>query len=82
MKAMKVNTHEAKSRLSALLRAVEEEGATIVICRNGRPVAELGPVNRRGGSPLKVPHAELSRVVFLGDPIAPLDAEDWPESAR
>lgn len=37
-----VNTHEAKSRLSELLRQVEE-GGDVVIARNGQPVAKLIP---------------------------------------
>jgi len=35
-----VNVHEAKSTLSRLLEEVER-GETVVIARNGRPVAEL-----------------------------------------
>ncbi len=35
-----VNVHEAKSTLSRLLEDVER-GETVVIARNGRPVAEL-----------------------------------------
>lgn len=35
-----VNTHEAKSRLSALLRAVED-GDEVVVARNGKPVARI-----------------------------------------
>src|SRR5437763_13396892 len=46
-----VNTHEAKSKLSALLAAIEEKGEVVVICRNGKPVAEMKaapamPLNR------------------------------------
>ena len=37
---MQVNVHEAKTNLSKLLEAVEK-GETVVICRNGRPVAKL-----------------------------------------
>jgi antitoxin (DNA-binding transcriptional repressor) of toxin-antitoxin stability system len=36
----KVNVHEAKARLSALLDEVESGGA-VVICRRNVPVAEL-----------------------------------------
>ncbi len=39
-----VNTLEAKNRLSELLRLVEEQGEEVVLCRNGRPVAELRAV--------------------------------------
>ncbi len=37
---MQVNVHEAKTNLSKLLEAVER-GETVVICRNGKPVAKL-----------------------------------------
>lgn len=35
-----ISTHEAKSRLSELIRAVHE-GTEVVILRNGHPVAKL-----------------------------------------
>ncbi len=40
-----VNVHEAKTQLSRLLAEVEE-GACIVIARNGKPIAELVPYVR------------------------------------
>jgi prevent-host-death family protein len=39
----RVNIHEAKSRLSALLERVSA-GERVLICNRNRPVAELGPV--------------------------------------
>jgi antitoxin (DNA-binding transcriptional repressor) of toxin-antitoxin stability system len=30
------NMHEAKSRLSAWVKAVEEDGETVILCRNGK----------------------------------------------
>ena len=39
---MNVNVHEAKTRLSELLRRVEA-GETVVIARSGTPVARLVP---------------------------------------
>ena len=40
-----VNMHEAKSRLSQLVEAVESgREAEIVIARNGKPVARLVPI--------------------------------------
>jgi prevent-host-death family protein len=40
-----VNMHEAKSRLSQLVEAVESgREAEVVIARNGRPVARLVPL--------------------------------------
>lgn len=38
-----VNVHEAKSTLSRLLEDVER-GETVVIARNGRPIAELSAI--------------------------------------
>ncbi len=74
-----VNTHQAKTRLSSLLALVEEQGETVLICRNGKPVAEL-----RALSPVVDPlvkHPELSGVVFHQNPSAPLEPGDWPESS-
>lgn len=73
-----VNTHEAKTRLSSLLVAVEEKRETILICRNGKPVAELRPLSTTR-DPLRL-HPKLSQVEFFEDPMAPLDSEDWPDA--
>ena len=43
-----VNTHSAKTNLSALLLKVENTGEQVTICRNGKPVAKLCPVRRFG----------------------------------
>jgi prevent-host-death family protein len=75
-----VNTHEAKSRLSALLAEVEEKGERVVICRNGKPVAEITPI-RKVRSPLE-PHPHLSKVIIHEDPSLPLTEEEWPEEHR
>ncbi len=37
-----MNTHEAKSRLSELIREVEA-GGDVIVARNGQPVAKLIP---------------------------------------
>jgi len=40
--AMKtVNVHEAKTNFSSLLAKLERDSETIIICRNGEPVADL-----------------------------------------
>ncbi len=48
MNYMDVSIAEAKNKLTKLLRAVEE-GESVVITRNGKPVAQLAPLppNRR-----------------------------------
>ena len=51
---VRVNMHEAKSRLSELVRAVEERNETVVLCRDGVEVAEI---RRRAGRRLRDAHA-------------------------
>lgn len=41
-----VNVQEAKTRLSELLRRVED-GEDVIIARGGKPIAHLGPVQPR-----------------------------------
>ena len=43
----RVSIAEAKARFAALVSRAEA-GETIVVTRNGRPVASLGPLPRRG----------------------------------
>ncbi len=75
-----VNTHEAKTRLSALLLAVEERGETVIICRNGKPAAELRAITPTATDPLRS-HPELAgRILY--DPTEAATADEWPEDAR
>jgi antitoxin (DNA-binding transcriptional repressor) of toxin-antitoxin stability system len=71
-----VNTHQAKTQLSRLLADVENKGETIVLCRNGKPVAELRPF-QSSRSPLRR-NVRLAKVKFREDPSLPLDPADWP----
>jgi antitoxin (DNA-binding transcriptional repressor) of toxin-antitoxin stability system len=74
-----VNIHEAKTNFSRLLAKLEADNETIVICRNGHPVADLVPhrrVNR-----LKM-HPLLSQVKMDYDPTEPLSDDEWPEASR
>lgn len=74
-----VNTHEAKTKLSALLAAVEEKGEVVVICRNGKPVAELAKPSKpfKEINRLK-PQADLRPLFIKYDPTEPLGEEEWP----
>ena len=71
-----VNIHEAKTKLSALLAEVEETGETILICRHGKPVANLTPYHKR--SRLE-PHPVMSKIAIKYDPTEPLSDAEWPE---
>ncbi len=62
-----VNTHDAKSRLSELIREAEE-GIEVIVARNGHPVARIVPwVPER---PARVPGAWAGRVHGSDDAIA------------
>lgn len=76
-----INTHHAKTHLSALLARVESTGESFLICRNGKPVAALvRPPQADAPDPLK-PHPELvGRILY--DPTEPATETDWPASAR
>ena len=74
-----VNVHEAKSTLSSLLAEVERRGTRVVICRNGKPVADLIPhqrVDRRQKD------AKLGKIKIKYDPVEELAEEDWPRHSR
>jgi antitoxin (DNA-binding transcriptional repressor) of toxin-antitoxin stability system len=74
-----LNVHETKTHLSNLLKEIEATGERIVICRNGKPVADLSahkPASRLEVDPL------LSQIKINYDPTEPSSDEDWPEFAR
>ena len=48
-----------------------------LICRNGKPIAELRRAKEEHRDPLRS-DPELAGVVFHENPAAPLDPEDWP----
>jgi prevent-host-death family protein len=80
-----VNVYEAKTRLSKLLEQVEA-GEDVVIARNGKPIAQLIPVQRRReprvpgawkgkgwiADDFKAPDPELEDLFYNG-PIFPED---------
>lgn len=76
------NIHQAKTHLSALLTKIENDGETVLICRNGTPVAQLACVrDHRQTDPLK-PRPELARVKIQCELTAPLTEEEWPKEYR
>ncbi len=71
-----VNVHEAKTQLSALLAEVEETGERVLICRYGKPIADLVPHRKRNRLE---PHPVMSQVRIKYDPTEPLGEDEWPE---
>jgi antitoxin (DNA-binding transcriptional repressor) of toxin-antitoxin stability system len=69
-----LNVHETKTNLSSILDQVELQGKKFIICRNGKPVADLVPHQMK--SRLQ-PDPLLSKVKVKCDLTAPLTQEDW-----
>lgn len=77
-----VNMHEAKTRLSALVKSVEEDEETAVLQRNAKPVAELVALKKAKSRNLD-PDPSLKPVLSSGyDPTEPLSSDEWPEDSR
>lgn len=74
-----LNTHEAKTHLSAVLSRIERDGETVVICRNGKPIADLVP-HRQGCR--TEPHPVMRKLTLHYDPTEPLADDEWPENLR
>jgi antitoxin (DNA-binding transcriptional repressor) of toxin-antitoxin stability system len=72
-----VNVHEAKTNLSSLLATLEKDSQSIVICRNGVPVADLVPHRRT--TRIK-PHPALSKIKIGYNSLEPLSADEWAEA--
>jgi prevent-host-death family protein len=71
-----VSIRDAKNRLTELAREVEE-GETIVVTRNGRPVFDLVPHQKRGGLNLEAGQAYL-RARGITNPV-PFIADDFDD---
>ena len=71
--AMKtIKASEFKAKCLKLMDEVAESGETLVITKNGKPVAELSPVKGERKSLLG---AHAGQIKILGDIIAPIDVE-------
>ena len=71
-----VSIHEAKAKLSALIAQVERLGDKVTICRYGRPVAELGPVQQ--GSRTRM-DPDLGEITIKGDLTEP-SGQEWEDA--
>lgn len=76
-----INTHQAKTQLSALLQKIEDEGETVTICRNGKPVAQLSGIPKPTPMDRLKPNPAL-RPIILYDPLEPATEEEWPTEFR
>jgi antitoxin (DNA-binding transcriptional repressor) of toxin-antitoxin stability system len=78
-----VNMHEAKTRLSELVKAVEERNETVVLCRDGREVAEIRRRLKRRAARNLTPDPRFQVEFAPGyRPAEPLTGDEWPETLR
>ena len=78
-----VNMHEAKTRLSELVKAVEERNETVVLCRDGREVAEIRRrVKRRAARNLMADPRFRVTIAPTYHPSEPLTSDEWPDTLR
>jgi len=78
-----VNMHEAKTRLSELVKAVEDRDEIVVVCRDGREVAEIRrrPARRRGRDLTPDPRFAIEFAPGYV-PTEPLHEDEWPDDLR
>jgi len=78
-----VNMHEAKTRLSELVRVVEERNEVVILCRDGHEVAEIRRrVKRRRARDL-TPDPRFRTELAAGyRPTEPLADDEWPGDLR
>ena len=74
-----VNLHEAKTGFSGLLAEIEHGRERVVICRNGKPVADLVPHQREVSMESD---GALGAIKINYDPSEPLNDADWPPESR
>ena len=79
-----VNMHDAKTRLSELVKAVEERNETVVLCRDGEEVAEIRRRAKRRRPVRDLTPDPRLRVKFAPgyDPTEPLSEDEWPADLR
>lgn len=75
-----VNTHEAKTHLSRLLTEMETHHQKIRICRNGKAIADIVPIEITR-NPLQQNKA-LRGIKINYDPTLPLDEDEWSEDTK
>lgn len=68
-----IKASEFKAKCLQLMDEVAQTGRPVVITKNGRPVAQLGPVVSR---PATLAGAHRGKIAIVGDILAPVDS-DW-----
>jgi antitoxin (DNA-binding transcriptional repressor) of toxin-antitoxin stability system len=74
-----VTMDEAQTQPPALLAADEATGESVLICHEGKPVADLVPHRMRSRL---IPHPVMQQIRIDYEPTEPLTADEWPEQRR
>lgn len=77
MSIQRLNIHEAKTKLSAVLMQIEKTGKSVVICRNGKPVAELRSFKPHKEGHRLGTHPVMGKIRIGYDPIDDLSDDEW-----
>lgn len=78
-----IDTDEAPTGWFTLMAAVADQGETVIICRGGKPVAEIRGTavgSDDAPNPLQM-HPELAGKI-LYDPTEPATEDEWPSEFR
>ena len=67
-----IKASEFKAKCLKIMDQVAESGEPVVITKNGRPVAQLGPVGRARRS---IWGLHKGQIEILGDIVEPIDVE-------
>lgn len=70
-----IQASKFKAKCLALMDEVARTGETIVVTKNGKPVAELRPHHRPRAKSLI--GRDKGKIKILGDIISPIGVEDW-----
>jgi len=70
-----IQASKFKAQCLALMDRVARTGETLLITKNGKPVAELRPHRRPRAKSLI--GRDKGRIKILGDIISPIGVEDW-----
>lgn len=75
-----INIYEAKTKLSQIIRDIEESKQKVIICKNGKPVVDM-VIHQKKEYPLRQ-NEELLGAQYLVDPCEGVTEEDWPTEQR
>ena len=70
-----IQASKFKAKCLALMDEVARTGETIIVTKNGKPIAELRPHRRPRAKSLI--GQDKGKIKILGDIISPIGVEDW-----